>query len=111
MSSDRELLGLRRDVLAARSSMLRLRAAGELQAVRESLTLHEMAGSLATSAKARSALFGALLILAGTPRVARIVRIAAVAVAVAKAVTLVRKLVRQPEPTSAASSRSPAATP
>ena len=110
MSDRRELLKLRRDVLAARSSMLRLRATAEVQAVRESFTFHEMAEAVATSPRARSMALTVLVMLAGPRRIARMVRIAAIAVGIAKTVTLAGKLLRQPEPTSAASSQSPEAT-
>ena len=110
MNERRDLLKLRRDVLAARSSLLRLRATAELQAVRDSFTLQEMAGAIATSPRARSIAFTVLVMLAGPRRIARMVRIAAIAVGIAKTVTLVGKVLRQSEPTSAASSQSPEAT-
>ena len=97
MSDRRELLELRRDVLAARSAMLRLRAAGELAAVREALNVRDIAGAMVTSVGARSLGFTALVMLAGPRRVARLVRVAAIAVAVARAVALVRGLATRRE--------------
>lgn len=108
MNSGRKLLALRKDVLVARSSLLRLRAAADVQALRESLSCARVRTTIAASPVARNALFGALLLVAGGQRLARFVRIAAVALAVAKAAAAVARLAQRP--TSAASSQSPEAS-
>ena len=108
LNSDRKLLALRKDVLVARSSLLRLRATADVQALRESLSCAHVRTAIATSPAARNALFGALLLVAGGRRLARFVRIAAVALAVAKAATAVARLAQRP--TNAASSQSPEAS-
>ena len=92
MSSGRELLALRKELLVARSTMLRLKAAREAQALRESLTLRQMAASLRESPQARSALFGALLLALGGSRLRRMLRLAAFAVGVARAVSAFTRL-------------------
>ncbi|HXS52443.1 MAG TPA: hypothetical protein VN782_07925 [Usitatibacter sp.] len=93
MSKRRQkLLELRREVLVARSAMLRLRAAGEIEALRESVTLPGLVGSVASSGPARSMLFGTLLVVLGGTRLSRMLRLAAGIVAGAR---LVRFLVRQ----------------
>lgn len=98
MNSERKLLALRKDVLVARSSLLRLRAAADVQRLRESVSCAHVRGAIATSPAARSALFGALLLVAGGQRLARWVRMAAVGLAVAKAATAVVRLAREPAP-------------
>ena len=110
MNSAAELLALRKQVLVARSAMLRLRAARDVQALRESLACPRVAASIAGSAPGRSALFGALLLLAGGRRLARFVRLTAVAVTVARVAWVVARRVAQPRATSAASSQLPDAS-
>ena len=97
MNSERELLALRKDVLVARSSMLRLKAASELQSLLHGLTGREVAGSIAASPKARSAIFASLLLFAGSRRMGRLLRMAAVALAVAKAGAIAARFVRRAE--------------
>ena len=110
MSRDGELLALRKDVLVARSCLLRLKAANELQSLRESLTCREIAGSITGSARVRSALFGTLLLVAGGGRLGRFLRVAAIGVAVARVAALVAKLARQAEPAGAGHPDSPETT-
>lgn len=94
MNDERELLHLRRDVLAARASMLRLRAVRELALARESVTWRELGGAIRTSPIARSAVLGTLVLIAGRRRITRIVELALASLAIAKTVMLVGKLVR-----------------
>jgi hypothetical protein len=105
MNSERELLALRKNVLAARSSMLRLKAAVEIESLRESLACREMAGTIMGSSGVRSLLFGSLVLLAGRSGLGRLIRAAMAGIAIAKAVTMVGRLVRRPDP--APSERSP----
>jgi hypothetical protein len=108
MNSDRKLLALRKEVLVARSSLLRLQAAADVQRLREGLRFGNVRTAIAAQPSGRKALFALLLVLAGSRQLARMVRVAAAAVAVAKAVTVVAQLVHRP--TSAASSQSPEAS-
>lgn len=90
MNSRGTPLALRRELLVARSRMLRLRAVSEAQALRGSLTLRGVAGSLRESLPARSALFGALLLVLGSARLRRVLRLAGVALGIARAVSAFR---------------------
>jgi hypothetical protein len=105
MSRNRELLALRRDLLVARSAMLRLRATRDVQALRESLTFSRIASSAAGSAPARSMLFGTLLVVLGRTGFSRALRIVAAVLAGAKLVRLVGRYLGE-RPASAASSHS-----
>ncbi|HSN21806.1 MAG TPA: hypothetical protein VLS49_14090 [Usitatibacter sp.] len=109
MGSKRRLLALRKELLLARSTMLRLRAARDLQALREGLTLRGVATSFRESPRGRSVLLGALLLVLGSARLRRALHLAAIAVGVAKAVSALRRL-RAQRPTSAASSQLPEGT-
>ncbi len=84
MNSARELLALRKEVLVARASLQRLKIGAELEALREDLRWPRAVVAIATSRPVRSALFGALLILAGRGRAARLVRTAAAVAALFK---------------------------
>jgi hypothetical protein len=110
MNRRQELLQLRRDVLVARSAMLRLRAVRDAQALRESVTFSGIATSVRGSTRARSMLFGTLLVVLGGRRLAGAVRVAAAILAGARLVRLVGRYVAE-RPASAASSHSPEATP
>ncbi len=91
VSESRQVLALRKEVLVARSALLRLKAASELAALRECLTLPRAALSIAASRPARSAVLGLVLWAAGRGKIARAVRIAAGVIALAKlAATLTR---------------------
>ncbi len=100
-------LALRKQVLLARSAMLRLKAVHEADAVRERLRWPRAVTAIAASSRGRSALFGLLMLLAGRGRLARLVGGAAAIVAVVKLAGLLRPSAAQPEPTSAASSQPP----
>lgn len=103
MSERLELLRLRRDLLVARSAMLRLRAARDVEALRESLSLSGLATSVTRSTHARSMLFGTLLVALGGRGLSRALRFAAAIVAGAKLVRLVGRHVGE-RPGGAASS-------
>lgn len=105
MSDKRELLALRRDVLVARSAMLRLRAARDMQALRESLTLSGIATSVTSSTRTRSMLFGTLLVVLGGRGLSRVLRFTAALLAGAKLVRLVGRYAAR-QSTTAASSES-----
>jgi len=97
MNKRQHLLQLRREVLVARSAMLRLRAARDAQALRESLSLSGIATSVVTSTRARSMVFGTLLVALGGKGLSRVLRIAAAILAGAKLVRLVgRYAARRP---------------
>jgi hypothetical protein len=92
MSDSRELLVLRREVLVARASLQRLRAARDLDTLREGLSWPGAVASIATSTAGRSVLLGLIVLVAGRGRAARIVRLAGAAILVAKLVAgLARK--------------------
>lgn len=109
MDNKRQLLQLRREVLVARSAMLRLRAARDVQALRESLTLSGIAASVTSSTRTRSMLFGTLLVVLGGRGLSRVLRFAAAILAGAKLVRLVGRYAAR-RPASAASSQSPEPT-
>ena len=110
MNDRQELLQLRREMLVARSAMLRLRAVRDVRALRESLTFSAIATSVRGSTPARSMLFGTLLVALGGRRLAGALRVAAAILAGARLVRLVGRYVGE-RPASAASSHSPEATP
>ena len=91
MSERQELLRLRRDVLVARSAMLRLRAARDVEALRESLHFSRLATSVTRSTRARSMLFGTLLVVLGGRGLSRMLRLAAAIVAGAQLVRFVSR--------------------
>ena len=95
MSREAQLLALRREVLVARSAFLRLKIAAEAQSVRESLTFREIGGAMAGSSGIRSALFGTLLLVAGSRGLGKLVRMAGVAVALVRGATALVGLVRK----------------
>jgi hypothetical protein len=111
MSSGRELLALRKEVLVARSSLQRLRIARDLGALRESLRWPQAAAAIAGSPPGRSVLFAALLLLARRGRLVRLVRGIAMGVAVARLVRLLFRSEDSPEPAGGAGPRAPEATP
>jgi hypothetical protein len=76
---------MRKQVLLARSSLYRLRMSHEIGAVRESARWPRIGIALASSPAGRAALFGLLApMIIGRGRMARLVRGAAIALAVAK---------------------------
>ena len=119
MNSRQELLALRREVLVARSALQRLKIGRDVDALRESLQWSRALRAAASSPPVRSVLFGVLLLVAGSGRLARMVRTAAAALAVAKLGALLLRAAKAPaddaqgvrsEPTRAASSHSSEAT-
>ena len=95
MSREADLLALRKQVLVARSSFLRLKAAAEVQSVRESLTFREIGGAMAASSGVRSALFGSLLLLAGSRGLGKLVRMAGVVLALVRGATALAAIARK----------------
>jgi hypothetical protein len=83
MNESREILALRKDLLVARAQLQRLKIARQAGELRESLNWRNAAATLAAS-PGRSLFFGLLLLVAGRSKVAKLVRIAAGAVALAK---------------------------
>lgn len=84
MSSRRELLALRREVLVARASLQRVAIARDVETLRGSLRWPRAAASIAASPLARSLVFGALVLIAGRGRVGRLIRLAATALSAMK---------------------------
>ncbi|MGZ5039731.1 MAG: hypothetical protein ACXWBQ_03235 [Usitatibacter sp.] len=93
-------------MLVARASLQRLKVSRELDALRESLRWPRAVAAVAASAPARSVLFGALLLVLGRGRVAKLVRVAAGAVALVKLVGMFTR----PAPQNAAVGEAGAAT-
>ena len=119
MNNRQELLALRREVLVARSSLQRLKIGRDVDALRESLNWPRALRAAASTPQGRSLLFGVLLLAAGSGRLARMVRMAAGVLAVAKLGAMLLHAAKAPaavaqdarsEPTSAASSHSSVAT-
>jgi hypothetical protein len=115
VNSRRELLALRREVLVARSSLQRLKIGRDVDALRESLQWPRALRAVTSTPQGRSLLFGMLLLVTGSGRLARMVRMAAAALAVAKLGAMLLRAAKAPaadaqdarsEPTSAASSHS-----
>jgi hypothetical protein len=92
MNRERERLAMRKELLVARSALLRLEAVRDVQALREGLTLRAVATSIGASREARTAVFGALLMALGGRRLRRWLHVAAIAVGVARAVSVFRSL-------------------
>lgn len=88
MSSRRELLALRKDVLVARAALQRAAIAHEVGGLRASVRWPR--SPVASAPIGRSLLLGVLLLFAGRRRVTRFVRLAAGALAVAKLAAVVR---------------------
>lgn len=84
MSSPREELALRKQMLVARSALQRLEVTAQVAALREDLRPPKLVATLARSSPARSALLGLALLVAGRGRLARYLRIAATATAFAR---------------------------
>lgn len=94
MSSRAELLALRREALVARASLQRVTVARDLEALRSSLRWPRAVASIGASPLARTLVVGAVTLVAGRGRVARLVRLAA---AVLAAVKLAAALARPKE--------------
>lgn len=102
MSSPRELLALRKEVLVARATLQRLKVACEVEALRENLRWPRAVAAIAASPPARSALFGLLLLVTGRGRLARFVRIAAATLALTRLAGRLAAPARPPGSTGAA---------
>lgn len=84
MTSSRELLALRKEVLVARAALQRHKIGHDLDLLREDLRWPRAVAAIASSPPVRSALFGVLLLVVGGGRLARLVRAAAGLVAIVK---------------------------
>jgi hypothetical protein len=84
MSSERERLALRRELLVARASLQRLRIANHAQSLRRSLRGPGALIAAATSGPGRAVLFGLAMLVFGRGRMARVVKVAGVGLALAK---------------------------
>ncbi len=78
------MLALRKEVLLARSALQRLTLARDVQALREGLRWPRAAAAIASSPASRSLLLGALVLLAGRGRIARLLRNVGLALGVAR---------------------------
>jgi hypothetical protein len=85
VNSALELLALRKEVLVARAALQRLQVRREIEVIREDLRWPRALVAIAASRPARSALLGALVVLAGRGRLARLVGAAAAVTAIVKA--------------------------
>jgi hypothetical protein len=84
MTSSPVSLATRKSVLLARSSLCRLQIASDVATVREGLRWPRAGIALAMSPVGRSALFGLVALVAGRGKVSRLLRAAAIALALAK---------------------------
>ncbi len=75
---------MRKEALVARASLQRVTIGHGVDTLRESLRVPRAAKAILASPQGRSAVLGLLLLLAGRGRVARLVRLAAGALAVVK---------------------------
>jgi hypothetical protein len=96
--SGRELLADRKVLLLARSSLYRLSLAREAEALRESLRWRNLASSATHAGALRPLVFGALMLMAGRSRVARILGVAARIIAIVKTVQALRGIARRKTP-------------
>jgi hypothetical protein len=94
----RELLADRKALLLARSSLYRLSLARETGLLRESLRWRNLASSATHSGALRPLAFGALMLLAGRSRVARILGLAMRIIAIVKTVQALRGIARRKTP-------------
>jgi hypothetical protein len=97
-SGGRELLADRKVLLLARSSLYRLSLAREAEALRESLRWRNLASSATHAGALRPLVFGALMLMAGRSRVARILGVAARIIAIVKTVQALRGIARRKTP-------------
>ncbi|HEX7559981.1 MAG TPA: hypothetical protein VF386_12330 [Usitatibacter sp.] len=94
----RELLADRKALLLARSSLYRLSLAREGELLRESLRWRNLASSARHSGALRPLVFGALLLMAGRSRLARVLGVAARIIAIMKTVQALRGAARRKAP-------------
>jgi hypothetical protein len=97
-SGGRELLADRKALLLARSSLYRLSLAREAGLLRESLQWRNLASSATHSGALRPLVFGALMLVAGRSRLARVLGVAARIVAIVKTVQALRGIARRKAP-------------
>jgi hypothetical protein len=90
-----ELLAQRKALLLARSSLYRLALAHEADLLRQSLQWRNLASSARSATGLRPLIFGALLLVAGRSRIARIVGVATRVIAVVKTVQAIRAMARK----------------
>jgi hypothetical protein len=81
MTSDTDLLRARRELLATRATLQRVRVANELQALREQARLPRLAAGVLGSARAQPILTAGLVSVLGRGRLALVVRVAGLAFA------------------------------
>src|SRR5471032_2806902 len=85
-----ELLAERKTLLLARSALYRLALARESDLLRQSLNLRNLASSVTGAGALRPLVFGALLLVAGRSRIARLLGVAARIIAIVKTVQTLR---------------------
>ena len=90
-----ELLARRKALLLARSSLHRLALAHEADLLRQSLQWRNLASSATSATGLRTLIFGALMLVAGRSRIARILGVATRVIAVVKMVQAVRGMARK----------------
>jgi hypothetical protein len=93
-----ELLAERKALLLARSSLYRLALAHEADLLRQSFTLRNLASSATGAGALKPLIFGALLLVAGRSRIARLLGLATRVIAVVKMVQAVRGAARRKAP-------------
>ncbi len=94
----REFLAERKALLLARSSLYRLTLAREAGSLRESLQWRNLASSARHSGALRPLVFGALLLMAGRSRLARVLGLATRIIAIVKTVQALRGIARRKAP-------------
>ena len=94
----RELLAERKALLLARSSLYRLSLAREAGVLRESLRWRNLASSATHAGALRPLIFGALMLMAGRSRLARVLGLATRIIAIVKTVQALRGVARRKAP-------------
>jgi hypothetical protein len=90
-----ELLAGRKVLLLARSSVYRLELARESDLLRQSLQWRNLASSAKGSGAVKPLIFGALMLVAGRSRIARLLGVAARIIAIVKTVQALRGVARR----------------
>ena len=93
-----QLLAQRKALLLARSSLHRLALAHEADLLRQSLRWRNLASSARSASGLRPLIFGALMLVAGRSRIARILGVATRVIAVVKTVQAIRGMARKKAP-------------
>jgi hypothetical protein len=96
--SEGERLAQRKALLLARSSLHRLALAHETDLLRQSLQWRNLASSARSATGLRPLIFGALMLVAGRSRIARILGVATRVIAVMKMVQAIRGMARKKAP-------------